>query len=233
MSDKSFSKNVHSGLHPKFRGFGVFRKIGPGMVTGAADDDPSGIGTYSQVGAAFGFRYLWVLLLCYPFAVAVQEATARLAIATQKGLSTLVRERYSKPVLLGAIALVVFANTFNIAADIGAMAESLGFEVPVPRWGGSDFVRRSDPLLGVAVPVQNLRENPEMASVFHLFLCGRRASREVRVARRSQSGGEAESGLHYSLAGGYYGDFRNYDFPLPFFLAKRRRGRRRARTECR
>lgn len=123
----------------RMRGYGVFRKLGPGLVTGAADDDPGGIGTYSQVGAAYGFQFLWAVLICYPFAVAVQEATARLALSTGTGLSTLIRRHYHRSILYGAVTLVVTANTFNIAADIGAMADSVRLGVAVPRWTGVIF----------------------------------------------------------------------------------------------
>jgi NRAMP (natural resistance-associated macrophage protein)-like metal ion transporter len=102
-------------------------------VTGAADDDPSGIGTYSQVGAAFGFGLLWTTLATLPLAVAVQEATARLGLVTGKGLAALIRERFPRPVLLGAVALVALANTFNIGADIGSMAAATRLLVPVPQ----------------------------------------------------------------------------------------------------
>jgi Mn2+/Fe2+ NRAMP family transporter len=101
-------------------------------VAGAADDDPSGIGTYSQVGAGFGFGLLWTTLATLPLAVAVQEATARLGLVTGKGLAALIRERFARPVLLGAVALVALANTFNIGADIGSMAAAARLLVPVP-----------------------------------------------------------------------------------------------------
>jgi Mn2+/Fe2+ NRAMP family transporter len=114
------------------RGAGYFKRLGPGIVTGAADDDPSGIGTYSQVGAAFGFGLLWTTLATLPLAIAVQEATARLGLVTGKGLAALLRERFSRPVLLGAVALVAVANTFNIGADIGSMAAAAGLLVPLP-----------------------------------------------------------------------------------------------------
>jgi Mn2+/Fe2+ NRAMP family transporter len=114
------------------RGHGYFKRLGPGIVTGAADDDPSGIGTYSQVGAAFGFGLLWTALATLPLAIAVQEATARLGLVTGKGLAALIRERFARPVLLGAVALVAVANTFNIGADIGSMAAAAGLLVPVP-----------------------------------------------------------------------------------------------------
>jgi Mn2+/Fe2+ NRAMP family transporter len=103
--------------HPRrlLRGPGYFKRLGPGIVTGAADDDPSGIGTYAQVGAAFGFGLLWTTLVTLPLAIAVQEATARLGLVTGRGLAALLRERFPRPVLLGAVILVAAANTFNIA----------------------------------------------------------------------------------------------------------------------
>jgi NRAMP (natural resistance-associated macrophage protein)-like metal ion transporter len=122
--------------HPhrrRLRGHGYFKRLGPGIVTGAADDDPSGIGTYSQVGAAFGFGLLWTTLATLPLAVAVQEATARLGLVTGKGLAALIRERFARPVLVGAVVVVAVANTFNIGADIGSMAAAAGLLVPVPQ----------------------------------------------------------------------------------------------------
>jgi NRAMP (natural resistance-associated macrophage protein)-like metal ion transporter len=121
--------------HPRrrLRGPGYFKRLGPGIVTGAADDDPSGIGTYSQVGAAFGFGLLWTTLATLPLAIAVQEATARLGLVTGKGLAALLRERFPRPVLVGAVTLVAVANTFNIGADIASMAAAAGLLVPVPQ----------------------------------------------------------------------------------------------------
>jgi Mn2+/Fe2+ NRAMP family transporter len=120
------------GRASMIRGTGYFKRLGPGIVTGAADDDPSGIGTYSQVGAAFGFGLLWTTLATLPLAIAVQEVTARLGLVTGKGLAALLRERFARPVLLGAVALVAVANTFNIGADIGSMAAAAGLLVPLP-----------------------------------------------------------------------------------------------------
>jgi NRAMP (natural resistance-associated macrophage protein)-like metal ion transporter len=121
--------------HPRrlLRGPGYFKRLGPGIVTGAADDDPSGIGTYSQVGAAFGFGLLWTTLATLPLAIAVQEATARLGLVTGKGLAALLRERFPRPVLLGAVTLVAVANSVNIGADIGSMAAAAGLLAPVPQ----------------------------------------------------------------------------------------------------
>lgn len=100
------------------------RILGPGIVTGAADDDPSGIATYSQAGAMFGLSMAWVMPFTYPLMTAVQEACARIGAVTGKGLAAVVRTHYPRPVLYAVVFLVVIANTLNIGADIGAMAAS-------------------------------------------------------------------------------------------------------------
>ena len=117
----------------KVRGTGYFRRLGPGIVTGAADDDPSGIGTYSQVGAATGNRLLWSAPALLPLAFAVQEACARLALVTGTGLAGIIRTRLPRPLLYLCVALVTIANTVNIAADLGSMAAALQLLVPVPQ----------------------------------------------------------------------------------------------------
>jgi NRAMP (natural resistance-associated macrophage protein)-like metal ion transporter len=122
----------HTPRRHRIIGHGYFSRLGPGIVTGAADDDPSGIATYSQVGAAFGFGLLWSTVLVAPMAAAVQENAARLGLATGKGLATLIREHFPRPVLYGALALTIGANTFNIAADVGSMAASTRLVVDLP-----------------------------------------------------------------------------------------------------
>lgn len=115
----------------KRKGIGrLLRILGPGIVTGAADDDPSGIATYSQAGAQFGFHLPWTMLFTYPLMTAVQEACARVGAVTGKGLAAAVRDHYSKKVLYPVVALVVAANTFNIGSDIGAMAASARLLLP-------------------------------------------------------------------------------------------------------
>jgi NRAMP (natural resistance-associated macrophage protein)-like metal ion transporter len=114
------------------RGHGYFNRLGPGIVTGAADDDPSGIGTYSQVGAAQGLSLLWMAPALLPLAVGVQEATARLGLVTGKGLGTLIRERFPRWVLIGAVLLLATANTLNIAADLASMGAAVRLLVPLP-----------------------------------------------------------------------------------------------------
>lgn len=105
--------------------FGRFLRIlGPGIVTGAADDDPSGIATYSQAGAQFGLKLPWTMLFTFPLMTAVQEACMRIGAVTGKGLAAIIREHYSKKILYPVVLLVVCANTLNIGSDIGAMATS-------------------------------------------------------------------------------------------------------------
>jgi NRAMP (natural resistance-associated macrophage protein)-like metal ion transporter len=113
-----------------------FKRLGPGIVTGAADDDPSGIGTYTSVGAAAGYGFLWSALWLLPLAFAVQEACARLALVTGKGLAAIIKARMPRWVLVVAVLLVAVANTVNIAADLAIMSSALGLLVPVDQWIG-------------------------------------------------------------------------------------------------
>lgn len=109
----------------------LFGLLGPGITTGAADDDPSGIATYSQTGAQFGYGQLWTALYMLPFMTAVQEACARIGLVTGKGIAAVIKEHYSRKVLYSVVGLVVVANTINIGADIGAMAAAAQLLVPV------------------------------------------------------------------------------------------------------
>jgi NRAMP (natural resistance-associated macrophage protein)-like metal ion transporter len=108
-----------------------FGLLGPGVITGAADDDPSGIATYSQTGAQFGYGQLWTALFMFPFQTAVQEACARIGAVTGKGIAAVVNTHYSKKVLYAVVLLVLVANTINIGADIGAMAAAAHLIIPI------------------------------------------------------------------------------------------------------
>ncbi|MDE2019344.1 MAG: divalent metal cation transporter [Patescibacteria group bacterium] len=108
------------------------RILGPGLITGAADDDPSGIATYSQTGAQFGYGQLWIAVFLYPLMTAVQEACARIGAVTKKGIAEVIKENYSKKILYGAVLLILVANTVNIGADIGAMAAAVRLIIPIP-----------------------------------------------------------------------------------------------------
>jgi NRAMP (natural resistance-associated macrophage protein)-like metal ion transporter len=111
-------------LQGRFRRF--FSNLGPGLITGAADDDPSGIATYSVTGAAFGYSPLWTALFSFPLMAAVQIMCARLGMVTGLGLAGVIRVRYSRWILWSSCALLLIANIFNIAADLGGMAAVTG-----------------------------------------------------------------------------------------------------------
>ncbi|MEO9210818.1 MAG: divalent metal cation transporter [Ginsengibacter sp.] len=118
--------------HKKKKGFLKFLSVlGPGLTTGAADDDPSGIATYSQTGAQFGYGQLWTALYMLPFMMAVQEACARIGMVTGKGIAAIVKEHYNKKLLYAVVGLVVIANVINIGADIGAMAAAAQLILPI------------------------------------------------------------------------------------------------------
>ena len=103
----------------------VFRLLGPGLVTGAADDDPSGIATYSQAGAQFGYGLLWTMFLTTPFMIAIQLVSAHIGRVTGKGIAANAKQFYPLPLVLVPVCLLVIANTINIAADLAAMGEAL------------------------------------------------------------------------------------------------------------
>ena len=102
-----------------------FRDLGPGLITGAADDDPSGIATYSSAGASFGFGMLWAAVLTLPLMSAVQLMCARIGIVTRRGLASVLRRHYSARLLWFACALLLVANVVNVAADLAGMAEAI------------------------------------------------------------------------------------------------------------
>ena len=121
----------HHPVRDSIRSSGYFHRLGPGIITGAADDDPSGIGTYSQAGAQVGYGMLWAAPLLLPLAFVTQEACARLALVTGKGLAAIIKARMPRWVLLLAVLLVALANTVNIAADLASMAAALRVLVPM------------------------------------------------------------------------------------------------------
>jgi len=110
-------------------------RLGPGLITGAADDDPSGIATYSQAGAQFGFGMLWSVLLTTPLMVGIQVVSARIGRVTGHGIARNLRDHYPRPLMWFVVSLLLTANTLNIAADIGAMGEA----VQLVAGGGSHF----------------------------------------------------------------------------------------------
>lgn len=107
-----------------------WRSLGPGLTTGAADDDPSGIATYSQAGASYGFNFLWLATFTFPLMAIVQEMCARIGLVTGRGLAGNIRLHFPKWVLYITTSLLVVANTFNIGVDLGAMAKSVQLVFP-------------------------------------------------------------------------------------------------------
>jgi NRAMP (natural resistance-associated macrophage protein)-like metal ion transporter len=108
--------------------------LGPGLITGASDDDPSGIATYSQVGAQFGYGLAWTLLLSYPLMCAIQEISARIGRVTGAGIAGNLRKHYPAWLLNAIVALLIVANTINIGADLGAMGAALKLLIGGPQW---------------------------------------------------------------------------------------------------
>jgi NRAMP (natural resistance-associated macrophage protein)-like metal ion transporter len=111
---------LHSTAHK-----GLLGRLGPGLITGASDDDPSGIATYSQTGAQFGYAMCWVMLFCFPLMVAIQEISARMGRVTGQGIAGNIRAHYSRWLLYAIVGLLLLANMINLGADLGAMAAAL------------------------------------------------------------------------------------------------------------
>jgi len=126
MSDQSdgIKTNLDEQRLETFRFKGFFKSLGPGLITGASDDDPSGIGTYSQAGAQLGYGIGWTMLLTFPLMVAIQEISGRVGRVTGRGIAGNVCRHYPQSLLNVIVALLFVANTINIAADLGAMADA-------------------------------------------------------------------------------------------------------------
>lgn len=121
---------VHAPLTLKKRIVKFTKTLGPGLITGASDDDPSGIATYSQTGATFGYSQLWLAVFTFPLMTAVQEMCARIGLVTGEGLAGNIRKHYSRKVLFFAVFLLFIANTVNVGADLGAMADATRLLAP-------------------------------------------------------------------------------------------------------
>ncbi|PIR93629.1 iron transporter [Candidatus Falkowbacteria bacterium CG10_big_fil_rev_8_21_14_0_10_39_11] len=113
-----------------------FANLGPGFITGASDDDPSGIATYSQTGAHFGYNQLWTALFSFPFMATIQETCGRIGLVTGKGLAGVMKKHYSRSILYFSVLILLISNTINIGADLGAMAAAgrLVFGLPFIVW---------------------------------------------------------------------------------------------------
>jgi len=139
----------------RFRQF--LERLGPGLITGAADDDPSGIATYSQAGAQFGFGLLWSVFLTTPLMVGIQVVSARIGRVTGHGIARNIRDHYPRPVLWVIVSMLLIANTINIAADLGAMGEALQLVMPDgPQHGHALFFGVLAALMQIFIPYRYL-----------------------------------------------------------------------------
>lgn len=119
---------LNFSMNKKLKHF--LKKLGPGFITGASDDDPSGIATYTQTGAQFGLTQLWTALFSFPFMTVIQEMCGRIGLVTGQGLAGVMRKHYSKKLLTFSVTLLLIANTINIGADLGAMAAATQLLIP-------------------------------------------------------------------------------------------------------
>src|SRR5215471_16112991 len=106
--------------------------IGPGFVTGASDDDPSGIGTYAVAGAAFGYATLWTALITFPLMTGIQFICAKIGIVSGEGLGRILQKNYSKKIVYPTVVGLLLANTINAGADLGAIAAAVNLLIPIP-----------------------------------------------------------------------------------------------------
>jgi NRAMP (natural resistance-associated macrophage protein)-like metal ion transporter len=134
VTKKSEAKGAQGGIEKQkeSRAKAILWKLGPGLITGAADDDPSGIATYSQVGAQFGYGMLWTMLFSFPLMAAIQEIIARIGRVSGMGIAGNMRRHYPKPVLYLIVSLLLIANIVNLGADIGAMGAAMRLLLPGP-----------------------------------------------------------------------------------------------------
>jgi NRAMP (natural resistance-associated macrophage protein)-like metal ion transporter len=121
----------HLRRHPGWRK--ILQLLGPGLITGASDDDPSGIATYSQAGAQFGYSMTWLMLFTWPLMAAIQEISARIGRVTGKGIAANLREHYPLALLRPIVGLLLIANFINLGADLGAMGDALRLLIGGPR----------------------------------------------------------------------------------------------------
>jgi NRAMP (natural resistance-associated macrophage protein)-like metal ion transporter len=137
-----------------------FKLLGPGLITGASDDDPSGIGTYSTAGASFGFATLWTAIVTLPLMAVVQFVCAKIALVTGRGLAGVLLHHYSRKVLYAAVLCLFIANTINAGTDIGAIAAAINLIVPLP------ITVMIIPIAGIIVALQIWGSYRLIANVF-------------------------------------------------------------------
>ena len=138
--------------------------LGPGLITGASDDDPSGVGTYATTGAATGYRYLWTALITYPLMAAIQGMCARIGLVSGKGLAATIKQHYPKGVLYPIVLLLLIANTFNVGADLAAIAAGINLIAPIP-------ILALIPPIGIALALLQVFAKYELINRIFKWLC--------------------------------------------------------------
>lgn len=155
----------------------LFQVLGPGLITGASDDDPSGIATYSQVGAQFGYALAWTLVFSYPLMAAIQEISARIGRVTGFGIAGNLRRHYPTWLSGGIVLLLLSANLINLGADLGAMGAALKLLIGGPALLLRRVVRRALGRVADLHPLRTLRLHPEMGVPVAVQLCDLRLRR--------------------------------------------------------
>ena len=206
-------------LQGRFRRF--FSNLGPGLITGAADDDPSGIATYSVTGAAFGYSLLWTAIFSFPLMAAVQIMCARLGMVTGLGLAGVIRVRYPRWILWSACALLLVANIVNIAADLGGMADVTQLLTGVRSLYWTPAIRDSPGMPAVLDQLSPHRPDFQMAHARLVCLHRRCIFRAPGLARRVAGDPDSTCAVDRRVlgdAGRHPGD---YHLAIPLLLAGR------------
>jgi len=194
--------------------------VGPGLVTGASDDDPSGIARYSQGGAQFGFGTLWLALYSYPLMCAIQEISARIGRVTGVGIAANIRKMYPRPVVYGIVSMLLVSSIFNLGADLGAMGESAHMLFGGPAWVHLLLMGLISILLQIFVPYTRYVKYLKflvlslMAYEVTAFLVHIDWPAALRAIHRA-----AGKNISWRLLDNDCGDIRNNHQPVSFFLA--------------
>ena len=208
---------------PRLRGILAF--LGPGLITGASDDDPSGIATYSQVGAQFGYSMAWVMLFTWPLMTAIQEVSARIGRVTGDGIAGNIREHYPRWLLHVIVALLLGANIINLGADLGAMGAALGLLLggPIKLYVVAFAVGCA--LLEIFARYENYVHDSEMDGRDPVRLCRGCAGGPCAVGQGGLQYPGAAPDLEHRLPRRHRRGPRHHDHALLLFLAVLRGGR--------
>ncbi len=221
MTEPRTAKQTKQPDRPK-----LIQVMGPGLITGASDDDPSGIATYSQVGAQFGYGLAWTLIFSYPLMTAIQEISARIGRVTGFGIAGNLRRHYPAWLSGGIVVLLLVANLINLGADLGAMGAALRLLIHGP----AHLYVLLFGLLSAGVadfhPLRALYLHSEMAVLVAVQLCDLRFRGQSAVGDGGLGHPLASLHLQARISDGHRRRAGNHDQPLSFLLAGRTGSRR-------